>query len=223
MVKRQHAAWNEPMAEIADCVSLGYRFIINGFRNGLPHLCFPFRRILPESQPVLLAPSLGFPIDVLLRITLPAPDDCGGVFRVFACHADHADARPMLPQPQPMLKRVAVRTVLRSRGLLIRAASATRRIHLRCMPRLRQVKAWPTGYFPLFRRTFTTSVAEASIQPMSSASLCIVKAGWAKRTVLNWIAKATSGAHAFRRYRNQHLIIAFLWDDEPMKILMRTP
>ena len=203
MVKRQHAAWNEPMAEIADCVSLGYRFIINGFRNGLPHLCFPFRRILPESQPVLLAPSLGFPIDVLLRITLPAPDDCGGVFRVFACHADHADARPMLPQPQPMLKRVAVRTVLRSRGLLIRAASATRRIHLRCMPRLRQVKAWSARQFPDLWWKRAASVTEPDVQPSLPAPLRIVKTGSTKRMGSERLAMTAARTHG-----NQHLSVS---------------
>ena len=131
--------------------------------------------------------------------------------------ADRAtpDAFPMLLRPQPSLKRIAGRTVLRFQLLLGCAASAARVIRLRRMPRLRQIKTWPTGQLSGFRGDLTASVADASAQPRLSALLCTAKAGYAKRTVLGWIATATSGAYTLRMCRNQHLIITFLWCDDP--------
>ena len=140
--------------------------------------------------------------------------------RLTALMADHVmpDALPVLLRPQPPLKRIAGCAVLSSRLLLGCAASTARLIQLRRMPRFRQIKAWPTRQFPCFRRNLAASVADTSAQPRLSASLCAAQAGYAKRTVLGWIATATSGAYTLRKCRNQRLSIPFLWCDDPRNV-----
>ena len=209
VIKRQQMPWDGTMTEIASRVSSGDGVIIDRLSGSRCDLRSSLRRILSESQSVLLAPLLTLLIDVILRVTVATPDDRDRVFGFFAFHADRANALPVLLRPQPPLKRIAGCAVLSSRLLLGCAASTARLIQLRRMPRFRQIKACPTGQLSGFRGDLTASVADTSAQPCLPASFRIVKAGWAQRAMWSVIAKATSGAHAFSGHRSQRLIIAF--------------